>query len=416
MEFTPTFSVSEAVEVINQHLTLLGEIVIEGEISRIDVKNSRLIFITITDPGSALDVFALTHQIRNLRQLEEGMLVHVHGTAGLYKGSGRFRIFAHDIAPHGAGALQVALEKLKLQLEQEGLFDESHKRTLPEWPQNIGVITAAESSAYFDVTKILKARMGNLTIKHLPVTVQGGAAVPSLLRAFRYINTHPSEFDVVILSRGGGSLEDLAAFNSEEITRAVFSSKVPIVSAVGHEDDWSLTDYTADLRASTPSNAAELVVKDRQDVRVNLDLQFDRLKSLLHQQVADNRYQISHSLQTIKHQIGRVSRRVELTIHEYPRLLKRVSERINRSDQDITQTFHNLHLKITNQTKLTRLELEHLSHLLQSLDYKNVLKRGFSITKLDSRILKTTKSIKPGQSLTTILADGEFISIVNSGA
>jgi exodeoxyribonuclease VII large subunit len=415
MSLSPVFSVSECVEAVNQHLSLLGEIVIEGEISRIDVKNGRLVFTTITDPHSALDVFGLTHQIRNIRQLEPGMLVHVYGTAGLYKGSGRFRIFADQIVPHGEGALQIALEKLKSQLEAEGLFDLSHKRLLPPWPLNIGLITAAQSSAYHDVIKVLSARMGGLTIKHLPVTVQGRDAVPTLLKAFHYINTHPKELDVVILTRGGGSLEDLAAFNSEEIARAVFACKVPIVSAVGHEDDWSLTDFTADLRASTPSNAAELVVKDRHEVAQSLDLRFDRLSRLLHQQVKEHNYQVIRSLHTIKLEINRLSRQILSTITRYQQLLAQSRHQTTYLRNSIDQLGLTSKSTLSYHLKSTRQQVIQLERLLRSLDHQNILKRGFSISRLNGRIVKDAHQAKPGETLTTLLYKGQLQSKIIQG-
>lgn len=385
----PIFQVSEFNELINNHLALLGEVVIEGEITRLDLKNGRLLFASIKDTVSSLDIFSMTHLIKNFRQLEPGMLVRVTGTAGVYRGTTKFRLMANSIEPQGEGALQVAFEKLKRQLETEGLFDPKRKRRLPSWPQHIGLITAKNSSAYYDLVKILTARMGGLKIKLLPVNVQGKEAIPTILRALEYSNAHADDFDVIIIARGGGSLEDLQAFNSEEIARAVFSAQVPIVSAIGHEDNWSLCDYIADLRASTPSNAAELVVKDRQEVigDINNSLQF--INTVL-----------THRISLIKSHTSRA----DFVIRQY-------SSKIN---QRITTMLSTLNQKLLLTFALKQQELNNMLRLLASLDYRRVLDRGFSITKNQTgKIITAISQVAPQEMIITQLAKGEIKSYVD---
>lgn len=386
--FKPVFQVSEFNEVVGNHLALLGEVTIEGELTRMDVKNGRLIFASIKDKTSSLDIFSMSHLIGNFRQLEPGMLVRVTGTAGVYKGTTKFRLMATSIEPQGNGALQIAFEKLKAQLEAEGLFAPERKRELPTWPINIGLITAKDSSAYFDLVKILSARMGGLQLKLLPVNVQGREAIPTIQRAMTYVNSHPNDFDVVIMARGGGSLEDLQAFNSEEIARAVFSSKVPIVSAIGHEDNWSLTDYIADLRASTPSNAAELVVKDKHAVmnEINGSLQF-----------------IKESLQ---YRIDRIKREVNGVVT----IIQHYSVRYH---QQIDNMFGAIKQQIGLQVALKRQEIDQLARLLKSLDFQEILNRGFSITKTEAgKIVKSADDVKSNDLLITQLATGKIASHV----
>lgn len=387
-DLTPIFQVSEFNELINQHLNLLGEVIVEGELTRIEIKSNRLIFGSIKDKVSSLDIFSMTHLVKNVRQLESGMVVRVTGTAGVYRGTTKFRLLVTSITPQGEGALLIAFEKLKARLEAEGLFDPARKRQLPEWPQKIGLITAKNSSAYFDLVKILTARMGGLHLKLLPVSVQGKDAIPSILRAFEYINAHPQEFDVVIMARGGGSVEDLQAFNSEELARAVFSAKVPVVSAIGHEDNWSLTDYVADVRASTPSNAAELVIKDRQSVITHIDASLQFIKEVIYHQ---------------RSQIKSSANKAEIIIHQYA---KRMNHQIESMVQIITQS---IRVKLV----LARQDLDHLERLLQSLDYRHILQRGFSITTdLAGRIIKSVKQIESKQPIITQLAQGEIKSYV----
>lgn len=408
----PVFQVSEFIESINHHLSRLGEVEIEGEISRLDVKNGRLIFATIKDTTSSLDVFSMTHMVRNLRELEPGMLVRVIGTPGLYKGSGKFRLFASSILPHGEGSLQIAYEKLKSQLEAEGLFAQERKRRLPEWPKNIGLITASPSSAQADVIKILTTRMGGLHIQTLPVNVQGRDAIPSILSAFAYINNHSDRFDLVIMARGGGSLEDLAAFNSEEICRAVYACKIPAISAVGHEDNWSLTDFVADVRASTPSNAAELAVRDRLMVMSAVDHQVHVITTRLQSRLHIYHASVDHSHQLIRHRILHLTQSIAQTVNKVPTIANSLTQLIYSYQKQIDQVLPSLKLRLNAGVTFKQQELLHLERLLASLDYHQVLKRGYSITTLNGHILINASAAKPDELITTQLAQGKITSKV----
>lgn len=388
----PVFQVSEFNDAVTHHLGLMGEITVEGEISRLDIKNNRLVFVTIKDAGSALDVFGLSHMIRNARELAMGMKVRATGTAGLYKGSGRFRLMASSIEPVGDGALNAALEQLKKRFEAEGLFDPSHKRPLPQWPRNIGLITAQNSSAYHDVIKILAQRSSGLTIKVLSVNVQGAQALSSLKAALAYCNAHREDFDVLIMCRGGGSAEDLAAFNDEELARLVFATKVPLVAAIGHEDNWSLIDYICDVRASTPSNAAELVVRDKQEIA----LEIDNLLSYWHQKLTLRLHEFRHrneqSLLMLNSLLTKPVQSIKLLLNRF-------------ETQELV-------LKQSLQTHVNRLMAQ--VRLLQSLSHENTLKRGFSLT-LDEegKVIKEIGAISLQQVVRTKLATGMFDSVVN---
>jgi exodeoxyribonuclease VII large subunit len=234
--------------------------------------------------------------------------------------------------------------------------------------------------------------MSGLHLKHLPVNVQGREAVGSILKALAYVNNHPHDFDVIILARGGGSLEDLAAFNSEEICRAVFACKVPVVSAVGHEDDWSLTDLVCDVRASTPSNAAEIVVKDKREVTAEMTFLWENLKNKLHIQISVKQHDITNKHHLIRRSINTFTANVYRTLDKVP---------------TIKSTIKNELLLKTN-------DLVNLERLLTSLDYKNVLHRGYSITHTENgSILKSAHNTKVGDHLTTKLYQGEITSIIS---
>lgn len=388
----PVFQVSEFNDTVTHHLGLMGEVTVEGEISRLDIKNNRLVFVTIKDAGSALDVFGLSHMIRNARELAVGMKVRATGTAGLYKGSGRFRLMASSIEPVGDGALNAALEQLKKRLEAEGLFDPSHKRPLPQWPRNIGLITAQNSSAYHDVVKILAQRSSGLTIKVLSVNVQGAQALSSLKAALAHCNAHSEDFDVLIMCRGGGSAEDLAAFNDEELARLVFATKVPLVAAIGHEDNWSLIDYICDVRASTPSNAAELVVRDKQEIVLEIDNLLSYWDQKLTLRINQLKHRNEQSLLMLNSLLTKPVQSIKLLLNRF-------------ETQELV-------LRQSLQTHANRLMAQ--ARLLQSLSHENTLKRGFSLT-LDEegKVIKEIAAVSLQQVVRTKLATGTFDSVVN---
>lgn len=390
---SPIFQVSEFNDAVTRHLGLMGEVTVEGEISRLDIKNNRLVFVTIKDTSSALDVFGLSHMIRNARELSVGMKVRATGTAGLYKGSGRFRLMASAIEPVGDGALSAAFEQLKKRLEAEGLFDPSHKRPLPQWPKNIGLITALGSSAYHDVVKILSARSGGLTIKVLNVNVQGAQALASLKSALHYCNQNAESFDVIIMCRGGGSAEDLAAFNDEELARLVFATKVPLVAAIGHENNWSLVDYISDVRASTPSNAAELVVRDKQEIA----LEIDNLVSYWHQKLTLRLHELQHrndqALLILNSLLSKPIQSIEL-------LLSRFETQALLLKQSL-QTHTHKHSSLVK--------------LLETLSYQNTLNRGYCLTRdAQGKVIKDIAQVALQQQVNVKLATGSLDVNINN--
>lgn len=412
----PVFQVSEFNQLINHHLSLLGEVTIEGELGRWDIKNGKLLFGTVKDRESALDIFSLSHLVRNYSQFEPGMLVRVTGTAGLYKGSGKFRLFVSEMVPEGAGALQLAMDKLKKQLEIEGLFAEERKRPLPKWPETIALVTAAGSSAYYDVVKILTARMGGLKINLLPVSVQGRGALPTLLKAFNYLNKVADEFDLVILTRGGGSLEDLAAFNSEELCRAVYGAKIPVISAVGHEDNWSLVDYVADLRASTPSNAAELAVRNRDEVMKGISLWLYQIKRSLMARIETmemgverDRGKLKQGLRSYENESERLISRVKLEWQKYTDQRQNLAKEMVRKTRIVNKEI----LRLWQQNQL---ELGQQQRLLMSYNYQKILERGYSITRdKKGKVIRSVGQVKENELITTEIADGKISSRTEKG-
>jgi len=327
------FKVSEFTEFVSVYLEQVGTVTVEGEISELKISQSKWIFLTIKDTSASLSVFAVLYQITNVNSLSEGMLVKVTGVPRLYQKTGRFSLFAESIIPSGEGALNQALLKLKARLAKEGLFASERKRPLPLFPSRIVLLTAPGSQAEADFLKVLKSRQGGLTIYRCPVQVQGSEAVGSILAALDLLEKQLGRVDAVILVRGGGSLEDLAAFNDERIVRRLFTLRSPVIVGVGHEKDWSLCDLVADVRASTPSNAAELLVRSRSEIN----------------------YQIDSLLNVVG---------------------ERLQTRLAKQKQFLNYFFNLLALKLEGYHQ--RLD----SHLrtLANLDYQKVLKRGYSLT------------------------------------
>jgi len=384
-------SVSQFNKLINVYLSTMGEVNVKGEISQFRISQNKWIFLTIKDNAATVEVFGTIYNISNHRELEEGMVVQIIGTPRLYQKSGRFSIFANQIDPSGTGALQIAFEKLKKRLELEGLFNKDRKRSLPEFPEKIGIITAKDSRAYSDFIKILSERMGGIKIYLYPVSVQGTDSVNSIINAFNYFNQHKLDLDLLVLTRGGGSLEDLLSFNDEKVVRAVFGSKTPVVCAVGHEDDISLSDLAADIRASTPSNAAELIVRQRSELLNHVNNQIRLIELMLANSVRETKRQIFQSISVLQNH---------------------ADHQLYNMHQIITN-FHKQYSDFSFLLSMTKDKLANLTRLLKSMDYQNLLAKGYSITYAKKGcVLRSKSQLKLNDRIYTLLADGKIHSSV----
>jgi exodeoxyribonuclease VII large subunit len=264
-----TISVTEFVSIINETLAFAyPQVLIEGEVSSFKVNQGKFVFFDLKDEANVLNCFMMVHQLK--MPIEDGMKVRVLGSPKVTKFS-KFSLTVRDVELAGEGALRRAMELLKKKLEGEGLFDPARKRPIPAFPTRLGLITSGASAAYADFIKILSARWGGIEVLLADVSVQGAQAPDQIVGALEYFNTLRDPVDVLVLIRGGGSLEDLAAFSTEPVARAVAASRTPIIVGVGHEVDFSLADYAADLRAATPTDAARLVVPDRHETEATIE-------------------------------------------------------------------------------------------------------------------------------------------------
>ncbi len=267
-------SVSEANEFIKALLDAvpqLQNIYVRGEISNYKLYPSGHHYFTLKDESGAMRCVMFKGQAMRLRfRPENGMKVVAFGRISVFPRDGAYQLYVSELSAQGVGDLHIAYEQLKAKLEREGLFDRAHKKPLPRYPKTIAVITSPAGAAIHDMLRILRARWPLAEVKLLGVRVQGAEAPAEIVGALRYANRYRVA-DLIITGRGGGSIEDLWAFNDERVARAIYDSEIPVISAVGHEPDVTIADYVADLRAATPSNAAELAVPDREEIRARLD-------------------------------------------------------------------------------------------------------------------------------------------------
>lgn len=279
-----TVSVSQLNNYIKRVLdanSYLADIKVVGELSNFKLHSSGHIYASLKDEGGVIKLVMFRSAAQHLKFLpKDGMRVLVRGRISVYEQGGNYQLYAETIEPDGEGSLYAAFLKLKEKLSQKGMFDDTHKKPLPRYPQKIGVVTANNSAALSDMLNITKRRYPLAQILLYPVAVQGALASGEIANAIDYLNKK-DECDVIIVGRGGGSIEDLWAFNEEIVANAIFNSKIPIVSAVGHETDFTIADFAADLRAPTPSAAAELVCPDITEISAYLKGTRERLAYLL---------------------------------------------------------------------------------------------------------------------------------------
>ncbi len=383
------YTVSEITELIKDLIERsYPSVWIEGEVSNLSVPMSGHAYWTLKDEASQIKVVMFRSEFQSIGfQLEDGMKVIVLGRLTVYRARGEYQIIAEEVHPRGLGILQMRFEQLKKKLKEEGLFDPARKKPIPYLPKCIGIVTSPAGAAIRDILKILERRYRNLHIIIYPAKVQGDGAAQEIAEGIRYLNTI-NGIDVLIVGRGGGSLEDLWAFNEECVARAIFDSKIPVISAVGHEVDFTIADFVADLRAPTPSSAAELVVKNREDLL--------RTVSALEQRF------IRASL----HFIETLRKSVELLAHRLIDPRKRFNEIRERLDE--------IGYRITNAIrKIIYVKREILSMRAQNLNALSplaVLDRGYSITFKEKtlEVIKDASQVSIGEGVLIKLMKGEL--------
>ncbi len=392
-EDTHIFTVSELTQTIK---LLLEENIptlwLEGEVSNFKAHSSGHYYFTLKDQQAQISAVIWRSRVAMLDfKIEDGMHVQALGNVRVFERSGRYNFDIIHIQPAGLGRLQMEFERLKKQLEAEGLFDARFKKPLPKFPLKIGVVTSETGAAVRDIINVLSRRAPHVQIVLRPVQVQGKGAAEDIAQAIKDFNEF-GDVDLLIVGRGGGSLEDLWAFNEEAVARAIFESKIPIISAVGHEIDFTIADFVADLRAPTPSAAAELAVPNTQELQRNLLMYAQRMERAVLQKIQ----RFKEQLTAIQRSYG--LRRLEDLIRQYAM----------RVDELSTQLVRNFLQNVRkNQEYLNQLGLR-----LESLNPKKVLERGYSITYIDGQVLKEAEKAAVGQTVITELHRGRLHSTV----
>ena len=388
------YSVTQLTKEIKKVLeTSFPRLWVEGEISNLKRHSSGHIYFTLKDAGAQISCAMWKFRAAQLRFAPtDGIKVLVEGDLQVYERGGNYQLIVQQIQPAGMGALQLAFEQLKKRLHAEGLFEEQHKKALPAFPDSIGVITSPTGAAIRDIISVLRRRSPATKIILYPVRVQGEGAAQEIAEAIRDFNTY-QKVDVLIVGRGGGSLEDLWAFHEEIDARAIFESTIPIISAVGHEVDFSIADFVADFRAPTPSAAAEIAVRDWKELVGQLNYYQEKLTTLLHRK-----------LDMIRDKILRFS-------DSYA--FRRPLDMVFQYRQQLDEFHRHMSKSIGHQLAMKKQALQHLEQQLATVNPEAVLKRGYSITLFNGKAVKDAALLSPGNEVDIVLAKGKLQSTVN---
>lgn len=391
-------SVSQLTRRLRGHIeNAFFDVWVKGEISNLKKPSSGHLYFNLKDTHAQLRAVMFRNAFSKLKfDLKDGMEILLHGTLTIYEARGDYQIVADSAEPVGVGALQMAFEQLKQKLQAEGLFDPKHKKPLPTLPTRIGIITSPTGAAVKDILNVLQRRFSNREIFILPTNVQGEKAAPEIVAAIQnaqdWNHSHPDRaIEVLIIGRGGGSLEDLWPFNEEIVARAIFACPIPTLSAVGHEIDVTISDFVADLRAPTPSAAAELVIPRKEDLIQLVETQQNRMTTIFKKHLIQVRLHLSHLS----------SRLVD------------PKERI----QQMKEKFLNLESKLISvfvyRLNLLKHRLETQAGLLHTLSPLQVLSRGYSLTLGEkNQIIRSTHDVKEGEKIITQVSDGRFYAEV----
>ncbi len=365
---------------------------VEGEISNFKRHSSGHLYFTLKDDKAQINCAMWRFRANGLIfQPQDGMQVLVEGEVQVYEKGGYYQLVVHQMQPAGVGALQMAFEQLKKKLHAEGLFDEKFKKPIPQYPERIGVVTSPTGAAIRDIISVITRRFPGVQIILYPVRVQGEGAAEEIARAIREFNEF-GDIDVLIVGRGGGSLEDLWAFNEEIVARAIFESRIPVISAVGHEIDFSIADFVADRRAPTPSAAAEMAVKDRLELLGMVKYFEEKLYT------------------TIVKIIGQYQDKIAAIQQSYA--FRKPEDVIYQKMQRVDELQKNLSTAINHLLEVHQHRLNGFRNHLQALNPEAILQRGYSICYKDGEIIKDVKQLHVLDMVNVRVARGHFLSQV----
>lgn len=407
----------------------IGTVWVQGELSNFKAHTSGHFYFSLKDAKAQISaVMFRGHNSRLKFKPQDGLEVLVRGRITVYEPRGNYQIVCDSMEPVGAGALQKAFEQLRDQLKSEGLFEPSRKRPIPAFPRHVAIVTSPTGAAIRDILNVMARRARSVKVTLIPALVQGEAAAPQIIEALQKAGKLP-DVDVIICGRGGGSIEDLWAFNNEALARAIAASPIPVISAVGHEIDFTIADFVADLRAPTPSAAAELVAKSTQELdqkiqglarllKVSMDR---RLKTLLQtwsglqKRLVDPRRRLQDLALRNDDLFGRLELAMQNLLQRRRQSLALWRQKLGRPDEQIHRRRQRLEMLLLKMSKSSQFRLEksksrfaRLASLLDSLSPLKVVERGYSIVQKEKQVIKNTKQVQVGDEVSIRLAQGSL--------
>ncbi|MFG6494240.1 exodeoxyribonuclease VII large subunit [Fictibacillus sp. UD] len=432
--YVPISAVTRYIKRLFENDGNLQDVWVKGELSNVKLHSRGHLYFTLKDANSRVSavMFAGNNRYLNFKP-EEGMNVLIQGSFSVYEPQGQYQLYVKTMQQDGVGNLFQAYENLKIKLEQEGLFDSSQKKSLPKFPSEIAVITSPTGAAVRDIATTIKRRFPLAAITLYPVLVQGPGAAPAISRAIEQAN-EANKADLLIVGRGGGSIEELWAFNEEIVARAIFSSKLPVISAVGHETDFTISDFVADLRAPTPTAAAEMAVPHLDELGDRLFQRSVRLKRVMKDYLAGHQqhlsrlqksYAFKYPTQLVKQKeqeldrnMDKLKRTVEGFVVQHQSELTKMKRQLSlfspagqlHKANERVVSLHKLLIKETNRhVRQHQKEFSNKISRLSSLNPLAIMERGYSLTYKQGKkeLVKSVKQVKAGDALTIKLKDGQ---------
>ena len=436
------YRVSELSRVIREKLEAeFPDVWVEGEVSNFRAASSGILYFTLKDETAQLRCVCFRQYARYLKfRPEDGLLVTARGRISVYEARGEYQLAVEFLEPRGLGALQLAFDQLKRRLAAEGLFDAARKKPLPRLPRRIGIITSPSGAAIQDVIRILSRRHENLHLLIYPVRVQGEGAAEEIIEALRFFHLPPPRgmpVDVIIVGRGGGSMEDLWAFNEEKLARAIAASSIPIISAVGHETDFTIADFVADLRAPTPSAAAELVIETQERLAEQIETLENDLRKVMRYSLLRRRQQLTELIahrgfQTLRIRLAQAEQRSDELADRLEDAVREGLRRARRRWEQPHAFLAHFDLRARQEREWLRLNrlsaallhpmrlllaqkrgrMESLRGELEQLNPTAILQRGYAIVfDAAGKVLKDAAHVAPGEEITLHLARGRLAAI-----
>ncbi len=405
------YTVSQINAYINKKLKFdnnLKNVYVKGEISNFKTYSSGHSYFTLKDEKSQIPAVMFKGRKHSLKfQPEDGMKVIIKGKVEVFERDGKYQLYATTMTEDGIGALYVAFEQLKKKLKAEGLFDDAHKKEIPEYPRRIGVVTAQTGAAIRDIITTIKKRYPYCEVLIFSTLVQGDQAAGQIVRQIK----HAQEFDIdtLIVGRGGGSIEDLWPFNEEIIARTIYECEIPVISAVGHEIDWTISDYVADKRAPTPTGAAMIAVPDTNEIKFKITQLNGRLNKNMKDMISQNKTKLNHISQK------QILKNPESIYEIKAMILDNLVTKLELASKKNIAENKNKLLKLENRNilrnpdEILRMKREPYLRNLDKLNVLNpllTLKRGYTLTKLEGKVVSSAKEVKSGDKLDVEFDDG----------